>query len=116
MNQRSSWKSTAALVSIILCTLSWELTAAMFIGRRLFGADWFGPDREWGALTVSIILSFYHAFIGRRLIQQHSKPCDPSQRALTTWQAIIVILLFVSAGAFGTWLFCHGPEYMFAGR
>src|ERR1019366_4933714 len=69
--QHSAWRSTPALVSLVLCDLSWILSAAMFGGRRLFGPGWFGQDREWVALGVSVALSIFHWFWGRRLLRQN---------------------------------------------
>jgi hypothetical protein len=110
MDKRSAWRSTAALISFVLCALSWELTGAMFVGRWLFGPDWFGPHREWAAFAVSVALSVFHTLVGRPLMQKHCQPGDSPNRSLTAGQAIAVIVLMVCAGAFGTWLFCQGPE------
>lgn len=81
----------------------------MFVGRRLFGPEWFGAHREWAAFTVSVALSVFHALIGRRLIKRHYQVGDQSNRSLSASQAIAVIVLVVGAGAFCTWLFCKGP-------
>jgi hypothetical protein len=104
MDQPSTWRSAALVVSFMLCILSWELTAAMFVGHWLFGAGWFGPDREWAAFGVSAALSVYYGFWGRNLIREHHRKVG--QEHMTGGQAIAVIVLAVAAGAFGTWLFC----------
>jgi predicted permease len=109
MYKRPKCKSTAALISFVLCVLSWELTAAMFIGRWLFGPNWFGPDREWAAFAISIALSNYQGLIGRTLIRKHYQFGDSSLRTLTVGQVVAVIVMMIGAGAFGTWLFCQGP-------
>lgn len=94
---------TAAIVSLLLLCLSWELTAALFIGRWLFGPGWFGPCREWVALGVSMGLLIQYQLWGRRLMRQHYRVAHK----LTLGQAVIVVILMVGAGAFGTWLFCR---------
>jgi hypothetical protein len=104
-----TWRSTAALVSLVLCALSWELSAAMFAGRWMFGADWFGRHREWAAFGVSVALSVFYWFWGRRLLQKNYRPGDTSQRSLTAGQVLAVTVIMVVGGAFGTWLFCRGP-------
>jgi hypothetical protein len=109
MLDRTVWKSTAALISFLLCALSWELTVATFVGRWLFGPHWFGTRREWAAFALSVALSIFHRFVGRPLIQRHYQAGDQSNRSLSASQAIAVIVLVVGAGAFGTWLFCKGP-------
>ena len=109
MRQRGSWRSTATLVSLVLCVLSWELSAAMFTGRWLFGADWFGPHREWAAFAVSVAMSVFHWLWGRRLLQKNYQPGDPSHRSLTASQMAAVCVMMIGAGVFGTWLFCRGP-------
>jgi hypothetical protein len=88
----------------------------MFAGRRLFGSDWFGTHREWAAFAVSVALSIFHAIVGRPLIQQHYEAGDQSNRSLSASQGIAVIVLVVGAGAFGTWLFCKGPENIVGAR
>ncbi|MCD4728668.1 MAG: hypothetical protein K8R46_13465 [Pirellulales bacterium] len=97
-------ESTAALVGLLLLLLSWELTAAMFLGRWLFGPGWFGPFREWMALGLSVALSIYHHFWGRKLLRH------PHQigRRLTFSQTIVTVILMITAGVIGTFLFCHG--------
>jgi hypothetical protein len=104
-----AWRSTAALVSFTLCVLSWELSAAMFAGRWLFGQTWFGPHREWAAFAVSVASSLFHRFIGRRLIRNHYQSGNSSIRSLSAGQAVAVTVLVIAGGAFGTWLFCRGP-------
>ena len=81
----------------------------VFTGRWLFGADWFGPHREWAAFGVSVALSIFHWFWGTPLLQKNYQPTDPSQRSLTANQMVAVCVMMISAGAFGTWLFCAGP-------
>lgn len=105
---KGTWRSTAALVSLVFCVLSWELTGAMFVGRWLFGPLWFGPHREWFALGVGVGLSAYHLLWGRRLLQKHYRVGDASDKSLTVLQVVAVAVLLVAAGAFGTWLFVHG--------
>ena len=108
MYGRQAWKSTAALISLLLCILSWELVAAMFVGRWLFGPNWFGAHREWIAFAAGVALSVFHILVGRRLMRQHYQPGDESKRSLTAGQALVVIVLVVGAGVFGTWLFING--------
>ena len=107
--QRPTWKSTAALVSLVLCALSWDLTAVMFGGRWLFGAGWFGPHREWIAFVVSAAFSIYHLCWGRPLLRKYYQHGDASQRTLTVGQSAAVIVMVVGFGAFATWFLCHRP-------
>ena len=107
--RRPTWKSTGALVSLVLCVLSWELCAAVLVGCWLFGAGWFGPQRSWAVFGVTAALSVFHSFWGRRWLQKNYRPGDPSQRSLTGGQVVAVTVVVIGAGAFGTWLFCRGP-------
>lgn len=110
MSERPVVKSTAALISLILFILSWELTAAIFVGRWLFGPAWFGPFREWVALAISIVLSLYHVFVGRPLLRKYYPQIGVlSQHSLTVGQAIVVVVMMVGTGVIGTWLFSQGP-------
>src|SRR5271169_222002 len=96
---RPKWRSTAALASLLLCVLSWELDAAILFGRWLFGPNWFGLQRVLLALSVSVTLSVFHWFWGRPLLRKHFRPGDQSKRSLTVVQAAIVIVMMVGAGA-----------------
>jgi hypothetical protein len=104
-----TWKSSAALISYLLCILSWELSAVMLAGRRLFGQNWFGPEREWAAFAVSVALSLFYLFIGRPLLQKHYQQGDSFNRSLSGVQAIAVAVVMVAGGAFFAWLFFHEP-------
>jgi hypothetical protein len=81
----------------------------MIVGRWLCGPAWFGPDREWAALALSLLLTLFHRSVGRRLLQKHVRPGDQSRRSLNTGQVIAVVVIAVAGGTFGTWLFCKGP-------
>src|SRR5437016_2339377 len=87
--------STATHVSYILWVLSWELTGAMFLGRWLFGPQWFGPHREWAALGVSVALSIYHLIWGRARIRQYRIAARGRQPVITWGQALVVVGLVV---------------------
>jgi hypothetical protein len=104
------WRSTSPVVSFVLRVLSWELTAALFGGRWLFGSDWLGAQREWAALGVSLTLSLYHWFWGRRLLRRHFQLEGQSPGTMNWGQAMAVVVLMIAGGAFGTWLFCWGPR------
>jgi hypothetical protein len=105
MNQPQPWKSTAALIACILCALSWELTAFKFALRWMLGPAWIGPNGEWTAFSVSVLLSLYHWFFGRQLIKEHYRLGDESKRSLTAVQAAVVIVISVAVGAFIPWVF-----------
>ncbi len=104
MGNRATWGPTAAVVSLLLLALSWALTTALFIGRWLFGPGWFGLWREWAALGISVGLLVQHQVWGRRLIRQHYQV----GHKLTVGQTILVVIIVLAAGVFGTWLFVHG--------
>jgi hypothetical protein len=99
---------TATLLSFMLWILSWELTCAMFLGRWLFGPQWFGPHREWAALGVSVALSIYLFVWGRAQIRQLTSAARGRQLTMTWGQSLLVVGLVVLEGVFATWLFVHG--------
>lgn len=109
MENRPVWKSTPALISFMLCVLSWALSAFVFVIHHVVAPDWFGPDRERAAYAVSLALTFFHAFIGRRLLRTHFTS-DQSRRSVNARQAVIIILILVAAGVFVTWLCSQGRE------
>jgi hypothetical protein len=103
-NQSRGPVSTADLIGILLYILSWELTAALFAGRWLFGPGWFGPWREWVALGISVALSVYYAVRGRWEVLRFfltAQYCGQLSRR----QALVVVALVTFAGAFAAWLF-----------
>ena len=97
----------ADLFGVLLFTMSWELTAALFAGRWLFGPGWFGPHREWAALGVSVALSVYYAIWGRRQVRRYHLTAQ-GRGHVSPQQAFVVVILVTAAGAFATWLFVRG--------
>ena len=97
-------RRVAPVISFMLCMLSWELTAAMFGTRWLFGPGWFGPDKEWvriwrerGLVRLPCVLwTAPDVEILHKGLQEQ----------MTVAQAFAVVLLSIAAGVFGTWLFC----------
>jgi hypothetical protein len=97
-----------ALLSYLLCLLSWQLTAALFLGRWLLGPAGLGPHREWAALALSVVLSGYYVLWGRNHVRRYRRMTRGRREALTWRQALIVAALMTAVGAFGTWLFVQG--------
>jgi hypothetical protein len=96
---------TATLLSVFALIFSWQLTAALFVGRWLFGPGWLGPHRELVTLGVSTVLSIYYAVWGRARMEQYKRATQGSQQTMTWGQAGLVVMLVVFRGVFGTWLF-----------
>lgn len=106
MSERPVLKSTAALISLILFILSWQLTAAIFIGRWLFGPAWLSPHRAWVVVAITVALSLYHVLVGRPLLRRYyPQTGDLSKHSLTLSQSITVVVMMIGAGVIGTWLF-----------
>lgn len=106
MIQRGTWKSTAALLSLILWSFSLELSVAVYLGHQIFGPGWMDPVRERIVYLVTMILSLFHWFVGRKLMKLHIQRGDASRRSMQSHQVITVVVLLIAGGAFGTWLFC----------
>ena len=92
-------------MSLVLLIMSIQLTAAMLFGRWFFGPGWFGPTKEIAAYSVSAVLFVIHKLWGRsRVAGAFDRETRPTQNISGT-DAVMVVILVIAGGCFGTWLF-----------
>jgi hypothetical protein len=96
---------TLTLLCVLAMVLSWQLTAAVYIGKWLFGPGWFGPHKVWATLSVSVILTVIYRVWGRGRLQEYHRLSQSRQQFMTWTQAALVVVLMIAAGSFGAWLF-----------
>ncbi len=105
MTSRDNQRASGAIVSLILLCMSLQLTAAMLFGRCFFGPGWFGTTKEIAAYSVSALLFVLHRVWGRKRVAGAFDPQTMPTRNLSALDALMVIVLVIAAGCFGTWLF-----------
>ncbi|MDZ4687084.1 MAG: hypothetical protein SH850_18565 [Planctomycetaceae bacterium] len=103
--------STIALISVIMLSLSWQLTAVVFFGGRIFGPAWpvvFAPHKQWATFAVSVVLSVFQLWWGRSGVREYQRTAGHKEPAVTLGQAALVVVVMIIFGSFGTWIFI-GP-------
>ena len=105
---RPAGNRTVGIVAYMLAIYSWMLTAAVEVGRWLFGGAWPGPLKEYVSLAVSLCLTVLVGTIGRPHLRALWRQTRGRSISVNGTQAALVTFVGLVAGAYGTWLFC-GP-------
>src|SRR5215475_6120308 len=103
MDKLNRRRSMVAILSLLLCVLSWELTAALFFRHAVFGGRWLMPLKQILALAVSASLSVYVRVWARPLVQEYRRQGQPIGNTLSGLEIVAVTLMVVAASAFAVW-------------
>lgn len=99
---------TLGIVAYMLTIYAWMLTAAVEVGRWLFGGAWPGPLKEYVSLGVTLCLTVLVGTVGRPHLRALRRQTRGRSITVNGRQAVLVTFIGLVAGAYGTWLFC-GP-------
>ncbi len=80
------------------------LALTLWVGRWLTLGQWPTPGKEWIASGVAAVLATYSMIWGQRDYRVYAVLARRSPVALTAGQALLVVLIVVAFGCFGTWL------------
>jgi hypothetical protein len=101
---------TSALLALLLVIFSWMLTLLLWAGRIITEGQWPGGLKLSVCSAVSMGATVFLVTCGRQTLRMNRPP--PGTRiGITAVQALLVVLLVLAVGSFGTWL-VWGPPFV----
>ena len=106
----AKWESNWALLSLLLMTLSWELSLVMLVGRWNYGDKWFNGVHGWVAIAVSVGLSVFHGHWGHKYLKAHFAKHRGAKMEISALQAVMVVAVILAGACFVVWLIDQGKR------
>jgi hypothetical protein len=95
---------TAAIIAGFVFTYSWMLMIGLSIFRNFFAANRPGGVKYNVTLGIALASSLYMALHGRSVIRKHFVALGGRKTHITAGQAILVVALALSFGAYFAWI------------
>ena len=101
---------TSTLLGLLLTIFSWMLTILLWVGKIITDGQWPGHLKLSVCSAVSAVATAFLATYGRHAWRKN-RPPPGTELSITGVQALLVVVLVLAVGSFGTWL-VWGPPFV----